>query len=597
MKKEKDNFGFIAASSICIFILLIMIVGNFGGKGTRAADGSIKFGDYTCADDSGAEPMDGRESKCGKCEGTTCYRCSCSENAIMTEDGCKQDLINVLGGCVKVGSGASSENAKTEVDVPTCGDSVYTGELIDLTNKFSSKTNISVLPALRKEVGSYDISITVSDTSKYVFKSGSTSATVTCKIVKNSASGDKTVISKPTCSSALYTGSEIDLANNVSNSNGYFEVTSNKKTNVGIYSVNVKIKDTSKYSFLDGSTTTDVQCSIINESCSISFTNGKSEIETGKSFTVTANVTPVSGAKVSKYSWSVSSNNVSITSGSSSQLATFKAGSSVGNATITLTATLDNEKTCSNSFTTKVVASTGSSSSSSNVGSKLTVSFKNGDDVVETKTCTVTSNTLGCVGVVTPAAPQAKDGYRFNGWGTSKGCTSGVFAANYAMSSITKNMTYYACFVEDNDEVDDSYTVDKCSFSGPYTVSSLVPDYEGCKHYGVYYDGKQEFAYVKQCCIDKGYVWVGENFSTAKSAYCITCSSDDGGNNGGNNGGNAGGNNDGVGGGDDTGNNNGGNNNATNNPPTGSALIFVVWSIGIAMVVYAFWYFKTSKEY
>ena len=82
------------------------------------------------------------------------------------------------------------------------------------------------------------------------------------------------------------------------------------------------------------------------------------------------------------------------------------------------------------------------------VNTKRTVTFKNGNDVVDKKSCTIDYKTLQC-SVMTPKA-VSKNGYRFNGWGTSANCASGAAAGMNI--NVSSDETRYACFIKNESE-------------------------------------------------------------------------------------------------------------------------------------------------
>ena len=74
---------------------------------------------------------------------------------------------------------------------------------------------------------------------------------------------------------------------------------------------------------------------------------------------------------------------------------------------------------------------------------EISITFKNEDNTVGTKKCTITSGGTSCT-VSAPSDPT-KTGYTFKGWGAS-GCTDG-WTGSKAVSS---DGTYYACWVKDS---------------------------------------------------------------------------------------------------------------------------------------------------
>ncbi|MBQ9853589.1 MAG: hypothetical protein IJO57_00965 [Bacilli bacterium] len=351
--------------------------------------------------------------------------------------------------------------------------------------------------------------------------------------------------------------------------------------------------------------------------CSVSIT--ASEVVTGgATFQVTA-TTKINGSGVSvkSYTWNSGGTGYLLGSGPNG---TFNSSSNTDVRSFTSVAvdgtkvagsvmvTLSNGKTCSSSFSSTVKVDDGSDDE--NV---VVTKFMSGDSLVDSKTCYLKDKEPLCQRGISTPGPQSKEGYTFNGWGNSKSCTSSTLASNYNITPST-SMVYYACFINktDDPELPDDFTYSKCTY-GIY--ASVVNDerYLGCKYVGVGYGtstsdrADRNITTVKTCCLYKGYTWVRENYDAFGGEYCIMC---------------------------------GGSssskpsissssskpssssssskpsssssssskpsssssipsssslNNPIDNPKTGTALIFIVWSIGISIIIYSVWYFKNSK--
>ena len=335
-----------------------------------------------------------------------------------------------------------------------------------------------------------------------------------------------------------------------------------------------------------------------NDGCTVSIT--ASEIVTGGStFQVTATtIINGTGVSVKSYTWNSGGTGYLLGSGPNG---TFESSSNTDKRSFTSVAvdgtkvaatvkvTLSNGKTCSDSFSSTVKVDDGNDDENA-----VVTKFMNGDTLIESNTCYKNKEPLCERGISTPG-PQSKEGYTFNGWGNSNSCTSATLASNYNITPST-SMIYYACFTNktDDPELPSDFTYSKCTYG---TYASVVNDerYLGCKYVGVGYGTStsdredRNITTVKTCCKYKGYTWVGENYDAAGGEYCIMC------------------------GGSSSSKPSSSSSsvkpsssssvpskssslgNPTENPKTGTALIFIVWSIGIAIIVYSVWYFKNSK--
>lgn len=331
--------------------------------------------------------------------------------------------------------------------------------------------------------------------------------------------------------------------------------------------------------------------------CSVSI--AASEIVTGgATFQVTA-TTKINGSGVSvkSYTWNSGGTGYLLGSGpngifnssSNTDVRSFTSvavdGTKVAGSVMV---TLSNGKTCSSSFSSTVKVDGGNDDENT-----IVTKFMNGDSLVESKTCYKNKEPLCERGISTPG-PQSKEGYTFNGWGNYKSCTAATLASNYNITPST-SMIYYACFTDkSNDpELPSDFTYSKCTYG---TYASVVNDvrYLGCKYVGVGYGTStsdredRNITTVKTCCKYKGYTWVSENYDAAGGEYCIMC------------------------GGSSSSKPSSSSssskpsssssipsssslNNPIDNPKTGTALIFIVWSIGISIIIYSVWYFKNSK--
>ena len=342
--------------------------------------------------------------------------------------------------------------------------------------------------------------------------------------------------------------------------------------------------------------------------CSVSI--AASEIVTGgATFQVTA-TTKINGSGISvkSYTWNSGGTGYLLGSGPNG---TFNSSSNTDVRSFTSVAvdgtkvagsvmvTLSNGKTCSSSFSSTVKVDDGNDDENA-----VVTKFMNGDSLVESKTCYLKDKEPLCERGISTPGPQSKEGYTFNGWGNYKSCTSATLASNYNITPST-SMIYYACFTNETDdpELPSDFTYSKCTYG---TYASVVNDvrYLGCKYVGVGYGTStsdredRNITTVKTCCKYKGYTWVSENYDAAGGEYCIMC------------------------GGSSSSKPSSSSssskpsssssssskpsssssipsssslNNPIDNPKTGTALIFIVWSIGISIIIYSVWYFKNSK--
>lgn len=249
----------------------------------------------------------------------------------------------------------------------------------------------------------------------------------------------------------------------------------------------------------------------------------------------------------------------------------------------TVVVTLSNGNTCSASFSSTVKVDDGNDDDNA-----IVTKFMNGDTLVKSSTCYLKDKEPLCqLGISTPG-PQVKEGYTFNGWGNSKSCTSSTLASNYNITPST-SMIYYACFTNqiEDPELPSDFTYSKCAYG---TYANVVNDerYLGCKYVGVGYGTSTEdredrnISTVKSCCLYKGYKWVRENYDAAGGEYCIMCGSSSKESSSSSS----------I---KSSSSSNLIPNNPTENPKTGTSLIFIVWFIGISIIIYSVWYFKNSK--
>lgn len=135
----------------------------------------------------------------------------------------------------------------------------------------------------------------------------------------------------------------------------------------------------------------------------------------------------------------------------------------------------------------------------------------------------------------------------------------------------------------------------KDDYCTTYWTKDTSISYADCNDYKCY-----------KCVSTKTYRWTTESLSLVDCAtdddwyYLSKITDEDSCNASGDNDGSdyTGGDDDYTGGGDTPGGNNstGGNNNTTNNPQTGNIMLFVVWIIGFGVIGYSFWYFKNLNK-
>lgn len=680
MKNEKNNFGFIAASSICIFLLLIVLVGNVGGKGTRAfevthgetvyvcgsyadvsdvdyeacSDGLCHFfspenkeyvicDNFRCrtsscevksasdepADTPSDEPVNIQgcktygDNKCTECYGRGKLSSDGKSCTIADIEGCTEYIktsISTYGNCLTCVKGYKRESgtcvkidvpscnvencgtcddedankckicltgfyesngkcvSKEKLNAPTCKSATYSSssssykfDSSSLTGFEAEKMNAEgctiTLDDIKSGKSSCSLRVGVKDSSKYYFGDNSTSAYVTCDVSGVPDTYGK-VLALPSCATNTYDGTSKNLLKSTDN----FKVTKNgTATNAGEYTVEVEA-NTGYYWLIDGQKQTkySLKCEIDKgrPKFSLSSSSGVVWINTDSSFSVNT----IDDGPCGDVSYSLSYSNGSIfTDGKapaipkSGNTVSFKA-TKPGNSSIVITGT----------------SGTGTNSNCAPVS--ITYNLTVNESVKPY--CRYCSN-------------AAYYNYTWISQDLDKPLPEGCsIDANKTSASQCGQCYYCPSNVTDAKSADSNvrgkYVWRTSSSSSSETILGK------CNYKESYSDEKLRGLTAWQTAYDKTADTCSGN---APDFNGPSSSSTPGGNNGGNNnGGNDtgsdnGGNNGGIGGGDDTGNNNGGNNNATNNPQTGSALIFVVWSIGIAMVVYAFWYFKTSKEY
>lgn len=231
--------------------------------------------------------------------------------------------------------------------------------------------------------------------------------------------------------------------------------------------------------------------------------------------------------------------------------------------------------------------------------SSITITFMNGDTKVKTESCTVPSGSQSCTNSIVAPGPQTSSDSNkvFNGWGEKDGCTSGSYTANAALRP-TASRVYYACYRDasgDNKPSTD-FSANKCTYSSLYTVTRDTR-YLNCKYTNITYNNsatEDTVGNVSACCSAKGYMWVGENFTSSGygNEYCLVCEGSSGGTTPTNpdkpdNPSNP----------SSTPSSTPSNpSNITDNPKTGSVAIFLVWIIALGTLVYAGVYFKQARE-
>ena len=195
------------------------------------------------------------------------------------------------------------------------------------------------------------------------------------------------------------------------------------------------------------------------------------------------------------------------------------------NVTCSVSVKNSNGTVCSSSGTTRVGASEYDPV-------KNTITFKNGNDVVATKYCTVNSKGLcqetGTNTISTPI-PPTRSGYYFHGWGSTANCTSGGYGSNVEILGTNGSAVYYACFntKAPDEESDKDFDKTLCSYS---QFVNVIYDtrYLNCQRTNISYKNQasRTRGNVKACCLAKGYTWVGENFDSGVGGeYCIVCGS------------------------------------------------------------------------
>lgn len=341
--------------------------------------------------------------------------------------------------------------------------------------------------------------------------------------------------------------------------------------------------------------------------CTVSI-KASSVVTGGSTFQVTATTKiNASGVSVVSYTWSSGGtgyllgsgpNGLFITSSNTDKRSFTSVAVDGTKVAGTVKVTLSNGNTCSASFSSTVKVDDGNDDENA-----VVTKFMNGDSLVDSQTCYLKDKEPLCQRGISTPGPQSKEGYTFNGWGNSKSCTSSTLASNYNITPST-SMVYYACFINktDDPELPDDFTYSKCTYG---TYASVVNDerYLGCKYVGVGYGtstsdrADRNITTVKTCCLYRGYTWVRENYDAAGGEYCIMC------------------------GGSSSSKPNSSSlsskpsssfssskpsssssipsssslNNPNENPKTGATLIFLVWFIGIAIIIYSVWYFKNLK--
>ena len=647
MKKEKNNFGFIAASSICIFLLLIMIVGNFGGKGTRAANA-----EYECdiaRTKVLTEITKDDISKCmdNDCSDGTCYFCtsnkidcnSCSSsNCISTEENtCIQyTTVTYKNNCKAVDSSETAdtcpENQYLDGTICKSCDNVLEGSTSN-ANSVGSKSCvcpsgkiannnkcIDIIAGCNKYASdgkcetclgrgtlsngectfSRDISncsdyYTTNDSRYGKCKSCKTGYYVSKDLLSCTTEEEKMEYPIPTCRDTFYTGSTINFSNKLSYTSGFEIISGQSAKDVGDHKVTLRLTGSNYVWAGTSSTETSVVCKIVDPgTCDVTLSESS---RTDSTISFAADITKSSDdLTIKSYDWT-SSNSKVIPNFSGMNKTTAKL-SGTGTTTVKLTVTLDSGKTCTSSLSVTIDK------------------FVQPCDIKFAGTTHTAVNSSFTVSVSDSSVlPDSITGYSWSiGGATGSSISSGVSSKEVTVSKAkyygydNLNLTLT---LKDGSTCSDTFTFKKscdssqtvydnkycCSTKtemlGTSAECSVVGRYIGKYHNNIgILQSVEQLSAGTICRLTYN---VCDNYSGPSGGGDDSgddTGSDNGGNNGGDNGGDNGGNNGGIGGGDDT-----GNNNATNNPQTGSALIFVVWSIGIAMVVYAFWYFKTSKEY
>lgn len=680
MKNEKNNFGFIAASSICIFLLLIVLVGNVGGKGTRAA---ISIDGYSCT----GGPFDAVDiNKCGYsygqyavCSGT----CTGSQEAGTlsctgyTYTGCVKENSSGDGQTCSKGEYLSNGTCTTCPANSYCPDgkeaiscsSVYTNSVSQAGSKY--KTDCKCLSGYYKDnsqtpntcticpKGSYCNGISKSNCSEGYTTSG-TGASSADKCIKE-GDGTQKITKTFSCKSKNYVNGTTNYTFTTADVNGFDSnilntvSTCTVNTSDGTSKCSLTLRARSGYYFLNGdvqSSSSSIECTVNNvpkvdgiklnlPSCATNTYDGspKNLLKSTGEFSVTSGTAtnagkhPVKVKANSGYYWLVDGQKkteYSLECEIDKGRPKFSLSSSSGVVWINSDAsfsinTIDNGPCGTVSYSLDY--SNGSIFTDGNAPtiSKNTVSFKatkpgNSSIVITGTSGSSTNSNCAPVSItynltvnesVKPYCRYCSNAAYYNytwisdteelGKPLPEGCS---IDANKTSASQCGQCYYCPSNVTDPASADSNVrgnyfwrtssgkALGKCNYKESYSDEKL----RGLTAWQTAYDK------TEGTCSGKAPDFNGPSSSSTPGGNNNGGNNNGGNNNGGNDtGSDNGGNNGGIGGGDDTGNNNGGNNggnnNATNNPQTGSALIFVVWSIGIAMVVYAFWYFKTSKEY
>lgn len=164
----------------------------------------------------------------------------------------------------------------------------------------------------------------------------------------------------------------------------------------------------------------------------------------------------------------------------------------------------------------------------------VTITFKNDDGSdITTRSCTIPAGSTACPSdIVFPGAQTSSSGsgYTFNGWGDRLGCTEGSYTANGTLhiTRDSSNRTYYACYSYVPPVTSsNTFNISSCSYS-PWSVVTRDQNHLNCIYTNITYgtnQGQGTTGDVQACCTQKGYTWVGENYTSSGygNEYCIIC--------------------------------------------------------------------------
>ena len=120
----------------------------------------------------------------------------------------------------------------------------------------------------------------------------------------------------------------------------------------------------------------------------------------------------------------------------------------------------------------------------------------------------------------------------FNGWGETAGCKAGSYtgSAVFRITRASSNKTYYACYDDTDATPSTDYDKKNCSFSMEVPVTRDVR-YLNCTYTNISYNNDplnttgDSRGNIKKCCLDHGYMWINDNFTSSGFGYeyCIKC--------------------------------------------------------------------------